>query len=139
MDLNSHDINGDEETYFGRSAMESALNGDDPEMLKSVILDGGDVNVDLGDGWTPLHYAFDNAIDGMLQNNRESLYPEVLEMIRMLLSHGANLEKKNREGKTPLDSINTYAGNEQGFNSLLAMFRGVIPSLDERIQYQKSK
>jgi ankyrin repeat protein len=139
MNLNSHDINGDEETYFGRFAMESALNGNDPEMLKSVIAAGGDVNADLGDGWTPLHYAFDYAIDGMLQNNRESPYPEVIEMIRILVAHGSDLEKRNREGKTPLDSINTYAGNEQGFNSLMAMFRGVITSLDERIEYQKRK
>ncbi len=86
-----------------------------------------------------MHFAMDLAIDGMLQNNRESPYPEAMEMIRLLVLHGADLEKRNREGKTQLDSINTYAGNEQGFNSLMAMFREVIPSLNERIQYQKRK
>jgi ankyrin repeat protein len=135
--INSGDLQENE--YFDHLAIDSALHSEDPEMLEQVILAGGDVNADLGDGWTPMHFAMDLAIDGMLQNNRESPYPEAIQMIRILVSNGADLEKRNREGKTPLDSINTYAGTEQGFSSLIAMFRGVIPSLDERIQYQKRK
>lgn len=134
---NSDDIDINENLYFSRGAMDSALNSNDPEVLRSVILAGGDVNIDLGDGWTPLHCAFDLAIDGMIQNNQDAPYPEAIEIIRILVAHGADLDKKNREGKTPLDAINTYAGNEEDFNSLMAMFRSVIPALDDKIKYQK--
>jgi len=137
MDSTNADLEGNE--YFGRLAMERALNSDAPELLQLVITAGGDVNIDLGDGWTPMHHAMDLAIDGMIQNNRQSPYPEAMEMIRILVTNGADLAKRNREGKTPLDLINTYTGSEQGFNQLMAMFREVIPSLDERVQFERRR
>ena len=45
----------------------------------------------------------------MIQNNRKTPYPEALEMIRILVSYGADLEKRNGEGQTPLDAMNTYS------------------------------
>ena len=134
-DLNSDDSL--ENAYFGPSAIVGALYTDEPEMLEAVILAGGDVNAELEYGGTPMHTAMELAIDGMLQNNKESPYPKALEMIRILVSHGADVEKKDWEGKTPLDCLNTYSGSEQAFNSLVNMFKDVIPSLEERIQYQK--
>lgn len=121
---------------LARLAMETALNSENPSLLGAVISAGADINIDLGDGWTPMHHAMDIAIDGMIQNNLETPYPEAIEMIRMLIAHGANLEQKNREGKTPLDAINTYSGSEQNFDSLVTVFREVIPSLAQRIKYQ---
>lgn len=121
---------------LARLAMETALNGDDPELLASVIRTGADVNIDLGDGWTPLHYAMDLAIDGMIQNERELPYPAALEMIRLLVTNGADLQQRNGEGKTALDAINTYAGSEQAFQSLVAIFQDVIPFLSDRLRYQ---
>lgn len=110
-DLTNADLGANEN--LEKFAMEAALYGDDPDLLLSGLLAGADVNIDLGDGWTPMHHAMDSAKDGMIQNNRQSPYPEALELIQILVSHGADLEKRNREGKTPLDSINTYAGNHQ--------------------------
>lgn len=137
MMTNSEDFQ--DNTYYGPSALDTAINSDDPEMLRSVILAGGDVNADLGDGWTPLHLAFDYAIDGMIQQNRDSPSPEAMLMIQILVSHGADPERRNQEGKRPLDSINTYAGSEQGFNSLVTIFRDVIPDLENKIQYLKQR
>ena len=137
MDSTNTDLESNE--YLGRLAVETALNSDDPDLLRAVIRAGCNVNIDLGDGWTPMHHAMDLAIDGMIQNNRQSPYPEAIEMIRILIANGADLEKRNQEGQTSLDSINTYAGSEQGFNQLMEMFRDVIPSLDERIQFQRRR
>jgi len=132
------DINSDdslENAYFSPFAIDGALHTDEPELLEAVLLAGGDVNADLGSGNTPMHIAIDMAIDSMIQTNGD--YPDKdLEMIRILISHGADLAKTNWEGKTPLDSLNTYSGNEQTFNSLINVFKDVIPSLEERIQYQ---
>ncbi|WP_431213852.1 hypothetical protein ACQ86N_02835 [Puia sp. P3] len=125
--------------YFGPLAMASAVTSDDPEMLEQVLLAGGNVNAELESGRTPMHLAMDGAIDGMLQSGRDSPSPEAIEIIRILVSHGADLEKRDWQGETALDSINSYAGNEEGFKSLVAMFREIIPSLDGRIQYQKHR
>jgi len=98
MDSTNSDLGSN--IYLGRLAMETALNSDDPELLQSVISAGGDVNIDLGDGWTPMHYAMDLAIDGMIQNNREFPYPEAIEMIRINISiewSGFGKKKSGRE------------------------------------------
>jgi len=126
-----------ETLYYSRDALDSAISLEDPEMLEAVILAGANVNVQLPNGWTALHTAMDGAIDGMIQNNRDSPYPEALEMIRILISHGADLDKKDQSGETALDSINTYCVNKESFDSLVSMFRSVIPDIDSKIQFQK--
>ena len=55
-----------ENEFLARLAMETAINSDDPELLLSGIMAGADVNINLGNGWTPMHYAMDLAIDGMI-------------------------------------------------------------------------
>jgi ankyrin repeat protein len=135
MSLTPDDIPINEQNDLGYFPIQRAINYDDPEMLKLVIDGGADVNIDLGDGWTPLHEAFDYAIDGMIQNSRDIPYPENLEMIRILVSNGADLDRKNLKGKTPLDSINTYSATKEGFASLMNIFRPIIPFIDQKISY----
>lgn len=126
----------DEKDHLGIFPIQTAINSDDPEMLRLLIATGADVNVDLGDGWTPLHEAFDYAIDGMIQNDRDSPYLEVIEIIKILIDNGADLDKKNIKGETALDSISTYSGTREGFASLMNIFRPIIPNIDQKINYK---
>lgn len=115
----------------------NALNSDEPELLQHVIEEGADVNEDIGNGWTPLHEAFDYAIDGMIQNSKEEPYPEILEMIKILIVNGADLSRKNFDDKTPLDSLNTYSASIDGFNAFKKMFREIIPSIDSLVWFKE--
>ncbi|MAG20493.1 hypothetical protein CL618_03615 [archaeon] len=70
--------------------------------LRSIRYDletrGLDVNVSLGDGWTPLHYAAWHTPE-----------PRKKQMIELLLQHGANKHQKNDRGKTPLDLVSSMS------------------------------
>lgn len=137
MSLSPDHIPPNEPDAFGTYPIQFAMNNWDPEMVKLVIDTGADPNIDLGQGCTPLHEAIDCAIDGMIQNRREAPYPEALEIIKLLIESGADLHKKNQEGKTPLDSLNTYAATMEGFSALKDMFRSVIPAIDQLILFNK--
>jgi ankyrin repeat protein len=124
-----------------RSALDivSAIETDDPKLLRLLIDNGANVNVDIGNnGWTPLHTAFDYAIDGMIQNNTEEPNPKIFEMIKILLDNGADLDKIDSTGQKPLSSINTYAGTLDRFNLLKNMFRTIIPDIDSRVRFDKN-
>ena len=54
-------------------------------------------------GFTPLHWAVDCAVDGMIQNNCEKPYPEPLECIKILLAYGADINMKDFSGETVFD------------------------------------
>ncbi|MFT3935086.1 MAG: ankyrin repeat domain-containing protein [Chitinophagaceae bacterium] len=116
----------------------TAIEADDTELLQLVIDNGADVNSDVGNGWTPLHLAFDYAIDGMIQNNKEQPYPEIMKTIKILLDNGASMDKIDSTGQKPLSSLNTYAGTLDGFNSLKNMFRAIIPDIDSRVTFNKN-
>lgn len=122
----------------GHFAMGSAINSDNPEVLNFIIRNGANVNLDKGDGWTGLHLAFDNAIDGMIQHDKEEPYQEAVEMITILLKNGADLNMKNTSGETALDLINIYAGNIEGFHFFKNVFRDIVPDIDNRIRFKKN-
>lgn len=139
MSLSPDHISPNEPDAFGIYPVQIAMSHDDPDMVKLVIDTGADPNINLGQGWTPLHEAIDYAIDGMIQKNREAPYPEALEIIKILIESGADLHKKNQEGKTLLDSLNTYAATMEGFNALKNMFRSVIPSINDLIAFKSKR
>jgi hypothetical protein len=131
----SADINLPENGYY---IIDAIIGCNDPILLKDAIKKGININQDLGKGCTPLHQAFDNAIDGMIQDNKQLPYSEIIEIIKILIKNGADLTKKDFNGKTPLDSLNTYAANITTFNHLKDIFRPFIPNIDEIIEFKKN-
>lgn len=117
---------GDNENY----PIYAAIQSDDPAMLNLIIGLGADTNQDLGKGWTPLHEAFDFAMDGMIQNNKVKPYAEAMEMIRVLLQNGADLQNKDDAGRTPLDVLRAYAVDDKKFDELKNLFASVIHNTD---------
>lgn len=93
-----------------------AVEGDQPKILELLLRSGANPNLrDELNGFTPLHWAVDYALDGMIQNNRSAPYPEPLECIRILLKYGADLKIKDFSGKTVLD----YPMTKEISNALL--------------------
>ncbi len=131
---NGMDING--KHGVGIRPISSAINSDNPKTLEFVIKYGADVNVDFGD---PLHEAIDLCIDGMIQNNRKEPCPESLEMLKILLDNGADIELKNEKGERPIDVITAYAHNAESLNRLKSFFRHLIPNIDELIKTNHNK
>jgi hypothetical protein len=115
--------------------IEYAINELDVAMAEKFIEAGADVNIDLREGWTPLHIAFDRALDGMAQDSRTTPYPEILKIIKLLLKKGASLDNKEISGLKPLDLINEYAYDRNGFDTLLTLFKPAIPNIAELIVY----
>jgi len=132
LDALDNGMNPDAKNSNGQTPLISAINGERAEVVGCLITWQADLNLD---NWTPLHQLFDLAIDGMIQNNDSEVSPSLLKILKELLEFGADLNKINKEGKTPLDSINTYSTNEESFNRLKDCFRNVISDIDERIKF----
>ena len=107
----------------------------DPTMLQSFIDAGADINIDIGGGLTAFHLAVGFYIDDMTLGSRESFSDNELEIFKILLHNGADLNKKNKEGQKPLDVINEFSFSRDGFNELLDLFRPIIPNIDELVTY----
>jgi hypothetical protein len=72
----------------------------------------------------------------MIQNDLDKFYPELLEIIKILVENGGDLHKKNDKGKKPLDVINVYRYNKkEDFDSVVSMFRPAIPNVDELVSF----
>lgn len=116
----------------GITPISSAINSDNPSTLKFVIDQGADVNIDQG---APLSETIDYCIDGMIQNNRDTPYPEALEMLEILLKNGADLELKDDNGERPIDVLTAYAQDDsEWLEQLKSFFRPFIPKIDELIK-----
>ncbi len=122
---------------FGSYPVITVINSDEPELLEKFLSNGGNPNIDTGKGWTPLHEAFDLAIDGMIQNSLETPDHTSLQMISILLSYGADLTLKDNRGSTPPDSLNTYSNDAVSFNILKDIFRHLIPDIDELVAFKQ--
>ncbi|KAH7407056.1 ankyrin repeat-containing domain protein [Phaeosphaeria sp. MPI-PUGE-AT-0046c] len=82
------------QTIYGDTLLHIATEYSHVELVRELLLAGGDVNATNDDGdrfisnRTPLHIAVKTACD--------------YEIIRLLLKHGANLHQQTRQGRTPL-------------------------------------
>lgn len=92
----------------GRSALEVAIEADDPASLQRLLAAGADANAARPDGWTPLHMAVDYEGDSALQNG----VPMDLRFIRPLLDAGgdptAEWTSAGAGVETPLDMAHFY-------------------------------
>jgi ankyrin repeat protein len=119
--------------------IEFALLEHNPALLKRFLDAGADPNVDIGGGWSVLHKVSAYAIDSMIQNNRQEFYPELLEIIKLLVENGGDLHKKNDKGKKPLDVIHAYGfNNKTDFDIMVSRFKPAIPNVDELISYNEN-
>lgn len=126
-----------EKNEFGRYPIQQVVESGDYETLLEMTENGADVNIDIGEGWTPLHTAFDLAIDGMVQTEEKEPDPDMIKVIDVLLKYGADLERRNNRGLRAIDSINTYSGTSDGFELLIAGFSTVIPGISEMVTFKK--
>ena len=132
---NGADINS--KCGAGIRPISSVINSDNPSTLKFVIELGADVNIDNG---APLSEAIDYCIDGMIQNNQDKPYPEALEMIKILLENGADVELKDQNGERPIDVLSAYAQDDLDWLELLkSIFRPLIPRIDELLNTKHNK
>lgn len=107
----------------------------DPAMLKKFIDVGADVNIDIG-GSTLLHELCATAIDGMYQDDRDDFHPYIVEMIKILVEHGADLHKKSKHGTKPLDVLNAYIySKKEYFDDMVSLFIPAIPNAADLISY----
>jgi len=115
----------------GITPISSAINSDNPSTLEFVIKHGADVNIDNG---AAISETIDYCIDGMIQNNLDKSYPEAMEMLKILLENGADIELKNENGERPIDVITAYAQDDlEWLEQLKSFFRPLIPKIDELI------
>jgi ankyrin repeat protein len=113
----------------------AAINSDYPEVVRFVIAYGANLNIALDNGSTPLHLAFDIAIDGMLQDDLEKPNSETIEIIKLLIANGADPNIQNSSGKTPLDALAIYSSNIEKFDFLKNLFRDILPSIDKDVRF----
>lgn len=116
-----------------------AIQYEEPELAQLCIENGADVNYvyDGDQKWTILHEAFDCAIDGMIQNDLEKPTEEIIRIIELLVNNGADPLKKDSFNKTPLDLLNIYTINIDGFNRNKDFFRAIISNIDDLVQYRE--
>lgn len=127
---NGADINS--KYGVGIRPISSAINSDNPSTLQFVIEHGADVNIDNG---AALSETIDYCIDGMIQNNLDKPHPEAMEMLKILLENGANLELMDENGERPIDAISAYAkGSYEELERLKSFFRPLIPNIDELLK-----
>ncbi len=60
-------------------------------------------------------------------------------MMKILIDNGADLSEINSDGKTPLDSLNTYSASLHGFAAYKEIFREIIPLIDNLVWFREEK
>ena len=75
--------------------------------------------------------AFDYCMDGMIQNDIQKPYPEAMEMVNILIQNGAQIDIKNKNGKTPIDVLKSYVSQKDKLEILKNIFREVIKNIDD--------
>ena len=80
--------------FDGRTAVHNAAKGGAAQNLAAMLQAGGKPNVQDRDGDTPLHLASMGSFSGGFTDHAAA--------VRVLLKHGANLNRTNSAGETPL-------------------------------------
>lgn len=103
--LFSHGSDINSRANDGLTALHRAVASKDNAVVKFLLENGADVTLLTEKGQSALHFACMAAVD---ENSMwgdaypDLLIPAVLQNIRLLISHGADLETRDIEGRTPL-------------------------------------
>lgn len=120
------DVNG---SHNELTPLTASIYGQNIELVEFLIASGAEIN--QGEH-TALHEAFDCILLNMLDVGTMEPDMDELNIIELLINHGGDLTKTNKLGKTPLDFLREHAKNEADFEKMKAIFRPMIPNIDER-------
>lgn len=94
--------------------------GNFPETVKELIKAGADANAQTSQGWTPLHIIadkgqimqlkYEDSLDKTLEH--EELIKTNLKIAEILIKNGADMEIKDKRGRTPL-IVAIQSGNRE--------------------------
>ena len=79
---------------------------EDVEIIRLLL--GAGATIGPNEGWTLLHMWVDAACDVMHQLNLPQPKPDVMEILRLLLAHGADPNARDRQLGTPLELARRY-------------------------------
>jgi ankyrin repeat protein len=88
----------------GWSLLHYAAENEDVALIGALIANGADLEAKTPDGWTPLHFAVDIAIDSASQESRVMDFAIVKALVKL----GARLDAQNYDGQTPRDIAAAY-------------------------------
>ena len=122
----------------GLSALRFAVILKHPSLVKCLLVHGAQASAADAKGRTPLHYIFNleqfagrslilNLLDPAMFEDRSAVYNAInssansfdrewASIFRLLLEHGADLEAKDVDGRTPLDLVLSY--REEGARAM---------------------
>jgi ankyrin repeat protein len=90
---------------YGATPLHYAAKGNFPEVVKYLLEMGADVHAKDDMGKTPLHYVVEGSDIYEATKPDEDPSPEErrrIEIMRLLIERGANVNAKDHEGRTPL-------------------------------------
>ncbi|KAJ7284935.1 ankyrin repeat-containing domain protein [Mycena rebaudengoi] len=105
---------------FTYTPMHAAASYGHLQVLEYLISQGGDVNVQDGDGDTPI-YTVEN-----------------VETARFLVDHGATLDRRNAEGISPIDHLREDFGQVANYLQTIAA-PSSLPVVSDIVQQQPSQ
>nr|XP_018904145.1 PREDICTED: ankyrin-3-like isoform X2 [Bemisia tabaci] len=88
---------------YNRAALHYLAGKGCERSVELLIANGADVTPADQHGWTPLHHAAGTAVPAPLRHAAGTVAPTGRpQVIGLLLEHGAQIETRDKEGKTPL-------------------------------------